>query len=63
MDGSSFPHVITLTSLVTMGIVMVEMFLNFHVALSDHMLKVYVNLRVRAPRGKLPPCHIWWPLA
>ena len=59
LGGSSLGHVTTLTSLATIDIVKVEMFLIFHVTSSDHMCKrVYFTLWVEALQGKSPSCQI-----
>ena len=59
LGGSSLRHFTTLTSIVTMDILKVQMFLFCHVNSPDHTFKeLYVTLRVETFHGKLLPCQV-----
>ena len=57
MGGSSWYYIITLISLVTKSIVIVEMFSICQVTTVSTGLKDYVNLWVKASHGQSPPCN------
>ena len=58
LGRNSLCYVTKLISLVTISIMMVEMFLNYHVTLVNICLKDYVNLWVEARQSESPSCHV-----
>ena len=60
MVGSSSGYVTTMISFVTIGIVIVGMFLICHVTSSDHIFERLCEFMVEAPHGKSSPYLVWW---
>ena len=65
MSGCSLRYFTTLISLGIKGVGIAEKYF-FWLFTRPHVTKFLescMNLWVKTPHGKSPPCHVWWPLS
>ena len=60
--GSFLWYVTTLTSLVTVNIVKMELFLICHITSCEHMFKCIYKFMAGSPSQWVTTYHVWWPL-